>query len=151
MARYAGALAAVSSGLSAAKASSDKKFGQVYAGMAKNRAHLDRELSAATSNPNDKLAEQAALADVRFSKTVKDISAARAKATAAVAFARKDASTQIVALTAAIKASETRMVGEVAVVSTEIISIRAQQTRINRRVEAEMKKIVKTANARHSA
>merc|ERR1711998_322970 len=31
------------------------------------------------------------------------------------------------------------------------ISIRAQQTRINRRVEAEMKKIVKTANARHSS
>merc|ERR1711990_895812 len=44
-----------------------------------------------------------------------------------------------------------RMVGEVAVVSTEIISIRAQQTRINRRVAAEMKKIVKTANARHSS
>merc|ERR1711959_735482 len=60
-------------------------------------------------------------------------------------------STQIVALTAAIKASETRLVGEVAVVSTEIISIRAQQTRINRRVNAEMKKIVKTANARHSS
>jgi hypothetical protein len=151
MARYAGALAAVSSGLSAAKASSDKKFGQVYAGMAKNRAHLDRELSAATSNLNDKLAEQAALADVRFSKTVKDISAARAKATAEVVLARKAAATGIVALTAAIKASETRMVGEVAVVSTEIISIRAQQTRINRRVAAEMKKIVKTANARHSS
>jgi hypothetical protein len=151
VARYQAALAAVSSGLSAAKAASDKKFGQVYVKMAKNRAHLDRALSAGVSNLNDKLAEQAALADVRFSKTVKDISAARAKAAAAVAFARKDASTQIVALTAAIKASETRMVGEVAVVSTEIISIRAQQTRINRRVEAEMKKIVKTANARHSA
>merc|ERR1719146_618243 len=146
IARYASALTAVSKSLASARVASDKKFGKLYTNMAKNRA-----ISGAVSGLNDKLAEQAALADVRFSKTVKNLGAAKAKAAADVAFARKNAGTQIVALTAAIKASESRLTGEIAVVSAEVISQRAQQTRINRRVAKEMGKIIKTANARHSS
>jgi hypothetical protein len=151
IARYASALTAVSKSLASARVASDKKFGKLYTNMAKNRANLDRALSGAVSGLNDKLAEQAALADVRFSKTVKNLGAAKAKAAADVAFARKNAGTQIVALTAAIKASESRLTGEIAVVSAEVISQRAQQTRINRRVAKEMGKIIKTANTRHSS
>merc|ERR1711907_839735 len=56
----------------------------------------------------------------------------------------------IVALTASIKQSESRMVGEIRVVSGEVASNRATQVRINRRVNKEMGFIIKTANIRHS-
>merc|ERR1712139_481793 len=90
-------------------------------------------------------------ADVRFSKTVKNIAAVRRASTAAVGFARRSMTTSIVALTASIKYSETRLMGEVRVVSGEVASAKAAQIRVNRRVNKEMGFIIKTANARHSS
>merc|ERR1719271_160719 len=113
-------------------------------------AHLAAADAASVRQLNDKIAERAALADVRFSKTVKNIAAVRAKSTAAVAFARRQMTTRIVALTASIKESETRLMGEVRVVSGEVTSDKAAQIRVNRRVNKEMGFIVKTANVRHS-
>merc|ERR1711865_1152234 len=82
---------------------------------------------------NDKIAKQAALADSRFSKTVKNISAARKEAAAEVANARKSFSTSLATVTAAVKDQETRLSGEIQVVS------------------AELMRITKLANARNSA
>merc|ERR1712202_84451 len=48
------------------------------------------------------------------------------------------------------KESETRLMGEVRVVSGEVTSDKAAQIRVNRRVNKEMGFIVKTANVRHS-
>merc|ERR1711881_93125 len=107
-------------------------------------------MAAAVRNLNDKIAERDALSDVRFSKTVKNIKEVRSKATAAVGFARREMTTNIVTLTASIKQSESRMVGEIRVVSGEVASNRATQVRINRRVNKEMNFIIKTANKRHS-
>merc|ERR1711985_186019 len=97
-----------------------------------------------------KIAERSALADVRFSKTVKNIKEVRSKATAAVSFARKQMTTKIVALTSTIKQSETRLRGEISVVSGEILRDKAAQIRVNRRVNKELGFIIKTANVRHS-
>merc|ERR1711904_764042 len=94
---------------------------------------------------------QAALADSRFSKTVKDLAAARAQATNQVRQLRKDFATQMVTVTAEVKNVETRLVGEIAVVSGEVISNRANQLRVNRRTAAELKRITKLANDRQSA
>merc|ERR1719160_941744 len=58
--------------------------------------------------------------------------------------------TRIVALTASIKQSESRLMGEVRVVSGEVTSDKAAQIRVNRRVNKEMGFIIKTANVRHS-
>merc|ERR1711988_236660 len=151
VARYTAALSKINSSLSAAKKAADDKFGAAYRNMAKDRKALDTKMAASVRNLNDKIAERAALADVRFSKTVKNIAAVRRASTAAVGFARRSMTTQIVALTASIKYSETRLMGEVRVVSGEVASAKAAQIRVNRRVNKEMGFIIKTANARHSS
>merc|ERR1719398_313767 len=55
-----------------------------------------------------------------------------------------------VGLTASIKEQETRLMGDIQVVSAMIVSDKASQVRINKRVSAEIKKIVKLENGRHS-
>merc|ERR1712139_268176 len=106
--------------------------------MAKDRATLDRNLGASVANLNDQLAKQSALADSRFSTTVKNIKAARLAAAKDVSNARKYFTTQMVALTSKIKQQETRLRGDI-------------QVRINNKVNAERKKIVALANKRHSS
>merc|ERR1712054_518320 len=137
--------------LKIAEKESDDKFGKAFQRLANNRAHFDKKLGAATTGLNDALAKQAALADSRFSKTVKDLAAARAQATNQVRQLRKDFATQMVTVTAEVKNVETRLVGEIAVVSGEVISDRANQIRVNRRVAAELKRIVRVSDRRFSA
>jgi len=48
------------------------------------------------------------------------------------------------------KDQETRLTGEIAVVSGEVISQKASQMRVNRRVSAELKKVVRVSNQRYS-
>merc|ERR1712072_1252930 len=119
--------------------------------MAKDRKTLDRNMGAAVANLNDQLAKQSALADSRFSTTVKNIRAARIAAAKDVQNARKYFTTEIVALTSKIKQQETRLRGDIQVVSAMVISDKANQIRINGKVKAERNKIVKIANARHSS
>merc|ERR1711881_128044 len=94
---------------------------------------------------------QAALADSRFSKTVKNIAAARAQAAKQVSDARKTFATSIARTTAAVKDQESRLSGEIAVVSGEVARNKAIQLRVNRRTAAELKRITKLSNERHSA
>jgi len=150
IARYTAALGQINSSLAKAKKESNQRFGKLYTDMAKDRKALDTKLASSVRLLNDKIAERAALQDIRFSKTVKNIKEVRAKATAAVAFARKSMTTRIVGLTAAIKEGEMRLMGEVRVVSGEVASDKAAQVRVNRRVNKEIGFIVKTANLRHS-
>merc|ERR1711939_921426 len=140
--RYTAALSQINKSLAHAKKHSNRRFGKAYSQIAAQRKALDAKMAASVRQLNDKIAERAALADVRFSKTVKN--------TAAVAFARRQMTTRIVALTASIKESETRLMGEVRVVSGEVTSDKAAQIRVNRRVNKEMGFIIKTANVRHS-
>merc|ERR1719248_438103 len=67
----------VKSTLEAAAKKSNQKFNKLYTDMAAQRKKLDENLATAVNGINDAIAEQAALADSRFSKTVKSISAAR--------------------------------------------------------------------------
>merc|ERR1719171_2725656 len=106
--------------------------------MAKQRKALDTKMASSVRFLNDKIAERAALADVR------------ASATRAVSFARKQMNTKIVSLTSEIKASESRLKGEISIVSGEVMRDRQAQIRVNRRVNKEMSMIIHTANVRHS-
>merc|ERR1712167_226135 len=72
-------------------------------------------------------------------------------ATKDVEHARKYFTTEIVALTSKIKQQETRLRGDIQVVSAMVISDKANQIRINNKVFAERNKIVKLANKRHSS
>merc|ERR1711959_764842 len=119
--------------------------------MAKARAHADTALAGAVNRMNDGLAKQAALADARFSHTVRNIAAARAQARNQVAAARRSFTTAMVRVTSEVKDQETRLSGEIAVVSGEVVSNRAAQMRVNRRTNGELKRITKLANDRRSA
>merc|ERR1719399_2012531 len=150
-ARYTKVVKTVEAGVSKARKWSNRRFGKVHEKMAKDRSELDHKLAASVANLNDQLAKQSALADSRFSKTVKNIHAARLAAAKDVSDARKYFKTEIVALTAKIKQQETRLHGDIQVVSAEVISDKANQIRINNRVWKERTKIVKIANRRHSS
>merc|ERR1711881_598504 len=148
--RYTAALGQINGALAKAKKDSNNRFGKLYTRMAKQRKALDTKLASSVRFLNDKTAERAALADVRFSKTVKKLGAVRAAATRAVNFARKQMNTKIVSLTSEIKASESRLKGEISIVSGEVMRDRQAQIRVNRRVNKEMSMIIHTANVRHS-
>merc|ERR1719502_2011884 len=136
--------------LSYAQEHADQKFTELEAHMADQRAELDEALGAAVTNINDKIAKQAALADSRFSKTVKDISAARKEAAAEVKFARKEFATDLAAVTSHIKEMDTKLTGDVEVVAGMMISHQAQQTKVNRHVAAEITRVEKLMDARKS-
>jgi len=149
-ARAAHVLKALKASMVMARAASKTKFAKVYKKLAANRARADLMLGAAVNGVNDGLAKQAALEDARFKKTVKNINAAQAQAAAQVAQARKDFTTSYNGVTAIMKDQETRLSGEIAVVSGEVISQKANQVRVNRRVGAELRRVVALANKRYS-
>merc|ERR1711871_1755417 len=150
VAGFSSAMDEVEASLKAAAESAEKKFGQLTVTMADQRAALDNKLGAAVDNINDSIAKQAALADSRFSKTVKDISAARKEASDQVIDARKEFATELAVITASIKDMDTRMTGEVSVVSGQVISFKAEQARVNRHVAAEINRIDKLMDHRFS-
>merc|ERR1711907_911957 len=129
---------------------SKAKFSKLFKAMAKQRKDLDKKLQASTGRLNRAIAAQAALEDVRFRKTVKNIKIARAEATRKVKEARSYFGTQIIAATAKINQQETRLASEIAVVSGMQTKNRQQQEQVNRRVNKEMNAIRKTANYRYS-
>merc|ERR1711881_563764 len=133
-----------------AEVHSNNKFNKVYRKLAANRARADSRLAAATNGLNDALAKQAALADSRFSKTVKDLRAARSQASRQVAQLRKSFTSNLSSVTSHIKDVETRLTSEISVVSAEVVSVKANQMRVNRRVAGEIKRIRSIANKRHS-
>merc|ERR1712054_132031 len=150
VAGFSSAMDEVEASLKAAAESAEKKFGQLTVTMADQRAALDNKLGAAVDNINDSIAKQAALADSRFSKTVKDIASARKEASEQVIDARKEFATELAVITASIKDMDTRMTGEVSVVSGQVISFKAEQARVNRHVAAEINRIDKLMDHRFS-
>merc|ERR1712072_1395625 len=150
-ARKVTVLTTLKSAMSKAQRRANRKFGKAYRKLAKDRAHADTALAGAVNRMNDGLAKQAALADARFSHTVRNIAAARAQARNQVAAARRSFTTAMVRVTSEVKDQETRLSGEIAVVSGEVVSNRAAQMRVNRRTNGELKRITKLANDRRSA
>merc|ERR1719271_1533427 len=150
-ARQVTVLTTLKSAMSKAQRRANRKFGKAYRKLAKDRAHADTALAGAVNRMNDGLAKQAALADARFSHTVRNIAAARAQARNQVAAARRSFTTAMVRVTSEVKDQETRLSGEIAVVSGEVVSNRAAQMRVNRRTNGELKRITKLANDRRSA
>merc|ERR1711988_165970 len=80
---FASVMDAVEAGLASAAEDAADKFGTLYENMAAQRSELDEDLAASVVDINDSIAKQAALADSRFIKTVKDIEAARREAAGA--------------------------------------------------------------------
>jgi len=147
---FANAMDEVEETLAAAEKASNDKFGEMTRKAAADRAALDLALATATNNMNDSIAKEAALADDRFSKTVNNIAAARKQASDQVKAARKDFATELTALTSNIKNMETRLVGDAQAVASDLISQKATQARINRKNNAELKRIEDLTNENFS-
>merc|ERR1719409_530223 len=148
MAGFKAALGTVRKELDASQKAADKKFADLYTKMSKNRAELEDKLAGSVTDINDSIAKQAALADSRFSKTVKDINAARKEAASQVSDARKTFATSLASLTASVKDQETRLAGDIEVVAALELSNKAEQMRVNRRATAELKRIKDLVNDR---
>jgi len=128
----------------------DKKFGAAYEKLASDRGDAETSLAASVDSLNDALAKQAALADSRFEKTVSDIGAARKEAADAVAELRSDFGSDLIATTALVKRIETDLNDRIAVVSGEVISYKAFQASVNRKVKEEKARIEELSNKRFS-
>merc|ERR1711998_239386 len=150
-ARYNEVVQAVKDGVEQARKKSDAKFSAVYIKMGENREHADEALAGAVTTLNDAIAKQSALEDARFSKTVKDIDAARKAAAADVDSARKMMTAGIAKANALAKEAESRVVGEIQDVSAMVVSEKAAQLKVNRIVDGEMKKLLKFSDKSHTA
>merc|ERR1711998_546435 len=146
-ARYDEVVKAVEDGIESARVKADARFTGVYDTMLKDRKKYDEKVAGAVSELNDSIAKNSAIQDVRFSKTVKDIESARKAAREQVAQARKNMATAILTTTAKAKDLETRILGDLQVVSAMVVSDKAAQIKINNKVDAEMDRLVKKSNA----
>merc|ERR1719426_708710 len=149
--RQASSLSFLKKQLKKAAKEADDKFGKAYKQLAKDKAKFDRALGGATKKLNQALAKQAALADGRFSKTVKDLAAARKQATAQVKQLRQDFSVGLMAVTAESKRVNTRITGQISVVSGEVQTLKSNQITVNNRVKRELAEIRRVSNVRFSA
>jgi len=147
-ARQEKVLAFMEEELKVAQTESMKKFGEARARLAQDRSDADQALAAETDKLNDALAKQAALADSRFEKTVSDIGAARKEAAEDVAEFRKQFTIALADTTTKVKQTETKLVGEINVISGEVANMKAHQARVNAEVELELERIEDLSNHR---
>merc|ERR1711981_1344910 len=148
--RYSNSIKAVMKGIEKARKYSADMFGKVEIQMAKDRAYLDGRFKSEMTNTNNKLTALTALSSANFAKTVKDIRAARKKATAEVASAKKYFKGALVELTAKIKQQENRLVGQRQAVTAMVESDKATQAKINADTDKSLRRIVRLADKRHT-
>merc|ERR1719478_95649 len=144
--RYDAVVKAVTDGIDSATKAADKKFAEHSEMMAKQRREVAEALAAKTAQLNNKIAAFSALEDVRFSKTVKDLKAARAEAKEAVDQARADMKVGIAKAISTLKKSENEVQGRLQVVSDMLLSDKASQAIINAKVKGELGRITKLSN-----
>jgi hypothetical protein len=147
---FSSVMESVEAGLKSAAEDAADKFGTLYENMAAQRSKLDDDLAASVVDINDSIAKQAALADSRFIKTVKDIESARREAAGAVKLAREDFATGLATVTAQIEAMDSKMTMNTQKVSGEVIAFKAFQHTVNLHVNAEINRVEKLMNAQHS-
>jgi len=148
--RYDAAIKAVEDGIAAATERADKKFAGAYIAMAENAKHAEDELSAATTDLNQKIATAAALEDVRFAKTVKDITTAKKEANDAVTDAKKMMLADMFKTNSYLKEVQNRIIGDIDKVTADMNTHKAQQAGVNAKNEAEMARILKLSNKYYS-
>jgi len=144
--RYDAVVKAVEVGISEATTRANNKFAKHTVDMANQRAAVAANLAVATNSLNSEIAKFSALEDVRFSKTVKDLKAARAEAKSAVSQARADMKTGIASAIATLKKSEGEVTNRLQVVSDMLMSDKAAQAIQNKKVKDELARITGISN-----
>merc|ERR1711939_755029 len=124
------------------------QFRGVRAQMAKDRHHADMMLSQASARMTAALNANAALQNKRFAKTVADINAAKAESNARIAAAKKEFKMNLLNLGATVRHQVGKLNSRVTQLQGVITKNRLEQARVNRNVNAEMKRMVKLGNHR---
>jgi hypothetical protein len=144
--RYNDVIKSVKDGVAAAQKLANEKFSAVQIQMANDRKDNDQALATAVNGLNDAIAKASALEDTRFSKTVKDLEAAKKEAREQVQHAKKEMIENVAAVTAEARAAEKRVLGDIEDVSAMIVSDKAEQARINKKVDEEVKRLFKLSD-----
>merc|ERR1712054_627354 len=159
--KNAAARAAVAAQLRASTKASKRSIADAVAGLNRSMLALKSETEKKIKKTNSHVTAYAdqmkanaksvsALMKANVGSLVSKINAARKAAMKQVAMARKAMSTEIYRVTSSVKDMETRLSGEISVVSGEVASNKAFAMRVNRRTGAELRRITKLANDRHS-
>merc|ERR1712054_705133 len=151
LARYNEVIQAVKDGVEAGAKAADESFVEVYEKMATEANEVRENLASAVSTFNDKIAKKAVIEDERFSKTVKDIAAARAAAAEETAQAKRDMMAQMLETKNKLHEVENKVINEIQVVSEMIVSDKAAQHKINKNVQAQMDALEKKSDTDFSA
>merc|ERR1712054_229085 len=151
LARYNEVIQAVKDGVEAGAKAADESFVEVYEKMATDANEVRENLASAVSTFNDKIAKKAVIEDERFSKTVKDIAAARAAAAEETAQAKRDMMAQMLETKNKLHEVENKVINEIQVVSEMIVSDKAAQHKINKNVQAQMDALEKKSDTDFSA
>merc|ERR1711871_1729717 len=149
--RYAEVVAAVSDGVKAATDKANKRFSDAHAKMADDREAVDAALAGHVTTLNKDIAMAAALEDARFSKTVKDLGAARRAAHEAVKSARGAMTAGLAEAVSEAKLVETKIMGMTQKVSMMIITDKSAQHKINNQIDSELARILKKSNNNFSS
>merc|ERR1712096_523422 len=115
-----------------ARAADAARFGSAMKFLGKSLRKAERESNA------------------KFGKAYRTMAKNRAHADQALATSTNGLNDALYGVTAHIKDVETRITGEISVVSGEVISLKANQMRVNRRVSAEIRRVSKLSNQRYS-
>merc|ERR1711881_16173 len=125
------------------------QFRKVRATMAKDRAHADMMLKHASARMDASLNANKALQDKRFAKTVADIAAAKAEAKARVNKAVSNFKVGILKLSAVVHHQSKKLNNRVTQLAGVVQNNKLEQAKVNRQVNAEVKSMIKTGNARY--
>merc|ERR1711975_123914 len=111
--------------------------------QASSLAFLKKQLKKAAKEADDKFGKA-------YKQLAKDLAAARKQATAQVKQLRQDFSVGLVAVTAESKRVNTRITGQISVVSGEVQTLKSNQITVNNRVKRELAEIRRVSNVRFS-
>jgi hypothetical protein len=125
------------------------QFRRVRAKMAADRLHADNALKVATTKMTSSLNAFKALNNKRFAKTVKDIAAAKAEATARVAAATRSFKVGLYKLSATIKDQVGKANARIDQLTVTVDKNKVAQAKVNANVNAEIKRMIKIGNQRY--
>merc|ERR1711968_296981 len=151
LARYNEVIEAVQAGIEDGREKAAAAFVKVYEKMGNDAKEVEANMKEAISNLNEKIAQHAAIEDERFAKTVKDLAAARAAATAAVTGATNIMKAEILETKNTLKKVEGKVIAQIQDVSAMVVSDTAAQHKKNKIVESELARLFKKADTDFSA
>merc|ERR1712159_337417 len=135
----------------AATAAAAKQFADVRATMAKDRAHADAALSAASSRMDAALHARKLLQDKRFAQTVSDIAKAKKEADDRVKQFETHFKTNILQLKATAAQQTAQLIKRQNQLAETVQSNKLAQAEVNHKVQAELNRMIKTGEDRYKA